>query len=194
MEKTKNMKKSCICVIALLLLLLSGCICDDSYYLRFRCNYRHQYGYKSYIGVMKQQIDSVKIKTYIDKKYNVNIFYPSSFHMADTSKAGMAYFANSITDYKVSLRLIVDSINSNRDVEKAVAMDMADTTIICLEKGNDFYFVKGNSFYKKCYLIDNNWIRYILFYREECEGAIDRLVGLIKEWDPRVKPYEKENY
>ncbi len=178
-----------IIIVFFALFMHSSCLYNHFF---VTCKQTGPYWHQTYKDRLKYRTESADIKYYYDKKYDVNIFYPSSFHIADTSKVGKAHFDYSDIEFQVSLKLTVDSNILNRDVEKEVVymIDKSDPTVTCLEKGKDYYLVIGNSFYKKCFLIDNNWIGYTLSYTKDCEGAIDRLVDLIKEWDPRVKPYE----
>ena len=65
-------------------------------------------------------------------------------------------------------------------------------SIVCLDRGYDYYIVKGNSFlgksfYRKTFLVNNNWIGYTLSYDEDCEEEIGRLTTLLKDWNPRGK-------
>ena len=139
-----------------------------------------------------------EIRTYIDKKYNVKLFYPA-FFVADTTGAGTAHFYYSLHYSNVSLKLSVDTNTVNRHVEKAVdhLISNSDSPITCLDKGKDFYLVKGRggysgSFLSKCFLVDNNWIEYTLSYKDDYEGVIDRLISLMKEWEPRELSIRKQ--
>ena len=153
-------------------------------------NYDSDYYKRQQIEEMKRYLDITEMRTYIDKKYNVKLFYPAFFDVVDTCGTGSASF-NYKLDYssEVSLKLAVDSNILNRDVEKALdyIINRSDSSTICLDKGNDFYIVKGSSFLGKFFLVNNNWIGYTLSYDEDCEEEIGRLTTLLKDWNPRGK-------
>ena len=158
-------------------------------------NYDSDYYKRQQIEEMKRYLDITEMRTYIDKKYNVKLFYPAFFDVVDTCGTGSASF-NYKLDYssEVSLKLAVDSNILNRDIEKALdyIIDQSDSSTICLDRGNDYYIVKGNSFlgksfYRKTFLVNNNWIGYTLSYDEDCEEEIGRLTTLLKDWNPRGK-------
>ena len=158
-------------------------------------NYDSDYYKRQQIEEMKRYLDITEMRTYIDKKYNVKLFYPAFFDVVDTCGTGSASF-NYKLDYssEVSLKLAVDSNILNRDIEKALdyIIDQSDSSTICLDRGNDYYIVKGNSFlgksfYRKTFLVNNNWIGYTLSYDEDCEEEIVRLTTLLKDWNPRGK-------
>jgi len=153
-------------------------------------NYDSDYYKRQQIEEMKRYLDITEMRTYIDKKYNVKLFYPAFFDVVDTCGTGSASF-NYKLDYssEVSLKLAVDSNILNRDVEKALdyIINRSDSSTICLDKGNDFYIVKGSSFLGKSFLVNNNWIGYTLSYDEDCEEEIGRLTTLLKDWNPRGK-------
>ena len=158
-------------------------------------NYDSDYYKRQQIEEMKRYLDITEMRTYIDKKYNVKLFYPAFFDVVDTCGTGSASF-NYKLDYssEVSLKLAVDSNILNRDIEKALdyIIDQSDSSTICLDRGNDYYIVKGNSFlgksfYRKSFLVNNNWIGYTLSYDEDCEEEIGRLTTLLKDWNPRGK-------
>lgn len=153
-------------------------------------NYDSDYYKRQRIEEMKRYLDITEMRTYIDKKYNVKLFYPAFFDVVDTCGTGSASF-NYKLDYssEVSLKLAVDSNILNRDVEKALdyIINRSDSSTICLDKGNDFYIVKGSSFLGKFFLVNNNWIGYTLSYDEDCEEEIGRLTTLLKDWNPRGK-------
>ena len=158
-------------------------------------NYDSDYYKRQQIEEMKRYLDITEMRTYIDKKYNVKLFYPAFFDVVDTCGTGSASF-NYKLDYssEVSLKLAVDSNILNRDIEKALdyIIDQSDSSTICLDRGNDYYIVKGNSFlgksfYRKSFLVNNNWIGYTLSYDEDCEEEIARLITLLKNWNPRGK-------
>ena len=153
-------------------------------------NYDSDYYKRQQIEEMKRYLDITEMRTYIDKKYNVKLFYPAFFDVVDTCGTGSASF-NYKLDYssEVSLKLAVDSNILNRDVEKALdyIIDRSDSSTICLDKGNDFYIVKGSSFLGKSFLVNNNCIGYTLSYDEDCEEEIGRLITLLKDWNPRGK-------
>ncbi len=151
------------------------------------CTYDPNYYKRQQIEEMKQKLDITEIRTYIDKKNNVKLFYPAFFEAVDTSGTGSASFIYKL-DYRseISLKLAVDSNILNRDVEKALnyIINRYDSSVICLDKGHDFYIVKGNSFLRKAFLINNNWIGYTLSYDADCEEDIGRLITLLKDWNP----------
>ena len=158
-------------------------------------NYDSDYYKRQLIEEMKRYLDITEMRTYIDKKYNAQLFYPAFFDVVDTCGTGSASF-NYKLDYssEVSLKLAVDSNILNRDIEKALdyIIDQSDSSTICLDRGNDYYIVKGNSFlgksfYRKTFLVNNNWIGYTLSYDEDCEEEIGRLTTLLKDWNPRGK-------
>lgn len=158
-------------------------------------NYDSDYYKRQQIEEMKRYLDITEMRTYIDKKYNVKLFYPAFFDVVDTCGTGSASF-NYKLDYssEVSLKLAVDSNILNRDIEKALdyIIDQSDSSTICLDRGNDYYIVKGNSFLgksfcRKSFLVNNNWIGYTLSYDEDCEEEIARLITLLKNWNPRGK-------
>ena len=154
------------------------------------CTYDRDHYKRQRIEEMKRYLDITEMRTYIDKKYNVKLFYPAFFDVVDTCGTGSASF-NYKLDYssEVSLKLAVDSNILNRDVEKALdyIINRSDFSTICLDKGNDFYIVKGSSFLGKSFLVNNNWIGYTLSYDEDCEEEIGRLTTLLKDWNPRGK-------
>ena len=154
------------------------------------CTYDRNHYKRQRIEEMKRYLDITEMRTYIDKKYNAQLFYPAFFDVVDTCGTGSASF-NYKLDYssEVSLKLAVDSNILNRDVEKALdyIINRSDSSTICLDKGNDFYIVKGSSFLGKSFLVNNNWIGYTLSYDEDCEEEIGRLTTLLKDWNPRGK-------
>ena len=168
-------------LMVLLVVLLFGCrgffIIDDSNYLQYRDLRK--------IEFLKQLVDSAEIKYYIDKKYNVKIFYPDFMNIADTSKAGAAHFKSSYSD--MSFELSVDTNLFKSNVEKAVnyLVYITDSATTCLDKGENSYLAKGKSFLQKGFLMDNNWIEYKMSYNKNHEEIIGWLINLMKQWEPR---------
>ena len=151
------------------------------------CTYDWRITRQRNVELLKQLVDSAEIKYYIDKKYNVKLFYPDFIHIADTSKAGAACFKYMCLYSKVYLEQSVDTNLFKTNVEKAVIylIYLTDSTAVCLDRGEDWYLAKGKSFLRKSFLIDGNWIEYTLSYTKDCEEVIGRLIDLMKEWEPR---------
>ncbi len=187
MNKYDSMKRficyHSIFLVFIYLLVFSNCggyIKNDctNYYIR-----RHQL----YLELLKQHMDSAEIKYHYDKKYNVKLFYPDFFYVADTC-AGSACFKYFNIEHRISLKMSISSSLVRSDVEKAVNYQiyLSDSSLICTERGDNYYIMKGIGCLKKCFLIDSNWIEYTLSYDRESEELIGKLIDLMKEWEPRA--------
>ena len=156
-------------------------------YIKNDCTNYYRHRHQFYLEKLKQHMDSTEIKYHYDKKYNVKLFYPDFFYVADTC-TGSACFEYFNIEHRISLRMSVASSLVRSDVEKAVNYQiyLSDSTATCIERGENYYVMKGRYYLKKCFLIDSNWIEYTLFYDEECEELIGKLIDLMKEWKPRA--------
>ena len=148
---------------------------------------------------LKSPMDTAKILTYIDKTYNVRVPYPSFFEVTDTSEAGTARFCYpNIMERKITLSMFVEPNVEGWTIKDAVD-HLSDSTTTCMDS-NEYFFImygKGKNgnrvcYVEKCFLVNDYWIDYTLFYRPEYEekDGIEQLMTMVMKWEP----FEKENH
>ena len=156
---------------------------------RYRCTYHSSENERFRF---EQRLNSAEIRTYLDKDYNIEVSYPAFFAVCDTSEDGTArfYYPNEHRR-KISLVMFVEPNIEGWNIHEAIE-HLADSLNICKEETEDYYLMEGGisndsraQFYEKCYLIDDMWINYTLYYPVEDKSAIGRLFDLVKEWSPR---------
>lgn len=144
-------------------------------------------------GVMKLKvrIDSAKMIEYTDKTYNVTVFYPDFFQDSDTTENGTARF-NYPDDInrEISLIMFVEPNVDGWSVKEAVK-HLSDSLNHCVKEGDNYFIMSGQLdgsaqflFLEKCFLIDNKWVDYTLYYHSQHKEAIGRLVDLLMAWEP----------
>ena len=144
---------------------------------------------------LKSPMDTAKILTYIDKTYNVRVPYPSFFEVTDTSEVGTARFCYpDIMERKIALTMFVEPNVEGWTIKDAVT-HLSDSTTTCMDS-NEYFFImfgklkgeeQGQGYYvEKCYLVNDYWIDYTLFYRPEFEGkdGIEQLMTMVMKWEP----------
>ena len=144
---------------------------------------------------LKYRIDTAKMETYTDKVYGVKVQYPAFFNVMDTTEAGTARFSYPDKEIVVRLSMFVEPNVEGWTIEEAVN-NMTDSYTRCVAKGKDFFIMQGTTpnatvgaYLEKCFLLDNKWIDYTLFYDTHYGIALERLMALIWDWHP----YRKES-
>lgn len=140
---------------------------------------------------LKKRIDSAQLLTYTDKTYDVTIPYPDFFDASDTTEAGTAHICYpSFRDKEIILTMFVEPNIEGWNIKEAVEQ-LSDSANICLAEGKDFFIMEGKVdkkghglFLEKCYLLDDNWIDYTVYYRADHKNAVGRLIDMVKEWEP----------
>ena len=143
---------------------------------------------------LKARIDSAKMLAYTDKTYNVTVSYPDFFQDSDTTENGTARFNYPDNIKKeISLVMFVEPNVDGWNVKEAVK-HLSDSLNHCVKEGDNYFIMsgqlKGNSqalFLEKCFLIDNHWVDYTLYYYPRHKKAIGRLADLLMVWEPTVK-------
>ena len=141
---------------------------------------------------LKKKIDSARMLTYTDKTYDVTIPYPGFFDASDTTEAGSAHICYpSINDRKIALVMFVEPNIEGWNIKEAVE-HLSDSANVCLVEEKDFFIMEGkldkkghSLFLEKCYLMDDKWIDYTVYYRAEHKNAVGRLLDMVKEWKPK---------
>ena len=144
-------------------------------------------------GDLKAQMDTAKILTYVDKTYNVSVPYPCFFEVFDTSRAGTAKFCYpNIMERKIALTMFVEPNVEGWTIKDAVEQ-LSDSTTTCMDS-NEYFFImygKGGNdsrgcYVEKCFLVNDYWIDYTLFYRPEYEekDGIEKLMAMVMKWEP----------
>ena len=142
---------------------------------------------------LKSKMDTAKILTFIDKTYNVRVPYPSFFEVSDTSEAGtVRFYYPNISERKITLTMFVEPNVEGWTIKDAVE-HLSDSTTTCMGS-NEYFFImfgegkEGNRGYyvEKCYLVDDNWFDYTLFYKPEYEekDGIEKLMEMVMKWEP----------
>jgi hypothetical protein len=142
---------------------------------------------------LKSPMDTAKILTYVDKTYNVRVPYPSYFVATDTSEAGTARFCypgNLVR--KMTLTMFVEPNVEGWTIKDAVE-HLSDSTTICMDSNESFFIMYGKGendsrdcYVEKCFLVNDYWIDYTLFYRPECEerDGMEKLMAMVMKWEP----------
>ena len=142
---------------------------------------------------LKSPMDTAKILTYVDKTYNVSVPYPSFFVATDTCEAGTARFCYpSNLVRKMTLTMFVEPNVEGWTIKDAVE-HLSDSTTTCMDS-NEYFFImygKGKNgnrvcYVEKCFLVNDFWIDYTLFYRPEYEekDGIEKLMAMVMKWEP----------
>ena len=144
-------------------------------------------------GDLKSQMDTAKILTYVDKTCNVSVPYPSFFEVSDTSEAGTARFCYpNIMDRKITLTMFVETNVEGWSIKDAVE-HLSDSTTTCLDSNKYFFIMVGKRkegnrgcYVEKCFLVNDYWIDYTLFYKPEYEetDGIEKLMEMVMKWEP----------
>ena len=145
----------------------------------------------THVDSLKQQINSATIKDYYDKTFGVGIVYPDIFKEFDTLEAGTArFFYPSKENKELSLFMFVEPNVEKWSIKDAI-FNFTDSTTQCLMEGENFYLLTGElgdsphvMYIEKCYLVGNNWIDLTLYYIPEYKNAVERIVELVKNWNP----------
>ena len=154
---------------------------------------------KNIIQLFKEQIDTAEMRTYVDKDYNVEVSYPSFFAVCDTTENGTArfYFPNKQKG-AVALIMFVEHNVDGWNIHEAVE-NLSDSLNICREEGKNYYLMTGSVdessrifFVEKCFLIDNKWYNYTLFYPAEFGGVMGRLRDTVKNWTPQPSTVKRK--
>jgi hypothetical protein len=150
---------------------------------------------------LKNLIERAEMKTYRDADYDVEVCYPDFFVVCDTAEDGTArfYYPNE-NKKEISLIMFVEPNIEGWNIHEAVE-NLSDSMNICLEEGEDYFIFSSQSIgtrmciLEKCFLIDDQWIDYTLYYHLKYSNDIGRLVDMVKEWNPRTNaaPKEKTN-
>lgn len=169
------MKKLFYICIAIMLLYLIFSFCHLIY-----MNYQPQ------DSQVKERIENAKMKTYVDKRYGVRVPYPD-FFVADTSKAGTARFTYYDKSQQMKVRLAMFVVpNVEGWSIKEAAEELCDSVSVCQTVGKDYYIMYGSAegfqYIEKCFLIDNNWIDYTVYFHDERE--VQRLIDTVLTWTP----------
>ena len=70
---------------------------------------------------------------------------------------------------------------------------LSDSTTICMDSDENFFIMYGKEnggnrscYMEKCFLVNDYWLDYTLFYRPEYEGkdGMERLMALVMKWEP----------
>ena len=151
-------------------------------------------GRKMYDGLnpaekLEKRIESAEMKTYVDEKSNVKIPYPAFFNKEDT-KDGSPLFTYCDGETKViSMSLYVEVNHEGWDIEEAVE-HLTDSNTICLEMCENYFVLAGkmlgdNVFWlEKCYLINDQWMDYIVFFNPLYRRALKTLLEGVMDWNP----------
>ena len=174
-------------IISIIAIGLCNYFCNPESYI---CTWDDPKNVQLRLDNMKRQIDSAKLKTYIDKSYNVKVLYPEFFHISDTLEMGKACFRyyDVGTNGEFILSLTVNPLNKDWDIKKILDYKLGNcnaSSTTCLVQEKDYFILSGKRFVSKSVIVNNLWVEYNLSYNYRGEKAADRLVKLVKEWDPQ---------
>lgn len=181
------MKKFVLGVIILLVIsILVGAIWKEK-----SSSVYHFAARDSHADSLREQISSAIMVDYYDKTFDVRIAYPDIFTEFDTLEAGTArFFYPSKESKEISLFMFVEPNVEKWSIKDAI-FNISDSTTECLMEGENFYILTGelgNSphvmYIEKCYLVGNNWIDLTLYYIPKYKDAVERIVELVKNWNP----------
>lgn len=137
---------------------------------------------------LRRKIDGARMVTYTLKGCGASIAYPDFFE-ADTVEDDCARFT--FKDDKVrEVRLVVfvEPNVDNLSVKEAM-IALSDTSTVWLEEGSDFFTLAGTvderpgfSFIEKCFLVDNKWVDFAIYYETKYEWAVRRLADSVLAW------------
>lgn len=137
----------------------------------------------------KDSIDCAQMLIYTDKTFHVTVPYPDFFDASDTTEPGTArfYYPNK-KDSKVRLTMFVESNVEGWNIKEAVH-HLSDSATRCLVSGEDYFILCGkmnasSSYIEKCYLVDDVWIDYAVYYNNKYEEDVRRLMEMIMKWNP----------
>jgi hypothetical protein len=144
---------------------------------------------------VKEKLESPKMLTYIDKTYGVKVQYPDFFDASDTTEPGTARFHYINGNRRdISLVMFVEPNIKCWNIADAIS-NLSDSTTICMESTEDYYIMLGKldngrgSYVEKCFLIDNTWVNYTLYYKPQYEEMMGKLKEMIMKWEPF--PYDE---
>ena len=149
---------------------------------------------------LKQMIDSASIKVYKEKRYGVMAPYPDFFEVDTTSSPSAGRFNYPfIADDSINLStgigivMFVEENIEKWNIKEAV-QNLEDSATVCLGHGKDYFILSSYMenypiihSIEKCFLVNGNWINYTLYYDIRYENAVERLIKMVKEWQPWVK-------
>ena len=136
----------------------------------------------------RDSIDCAQMLTYTDKTFHVTVSYPDFFDASDTTKPGTArfYYPNK-KDRKVTLTMFIEPNKEGWNIKEAVN-HLSDSATICMEYDSNFFTMFGKmefgSYIEKCYLVNDVWIDYAVYYDKEHEEDVGRLMEMIMKWNP----------
>ena len=182
------MKKTGLLLCILTLCCIASCFINLD---RYKCSWTSPENVQfRAVQKLKHQIDTTKMITYLDKAYNVRISYPELFVATDTTPGTARFRFPNDSVNEIALTMLVEPNIEGWNIKEAV-QNLSDSLNVCIEEGKDYFIMTGKFsdnpcalFLEKCFLIDDNWIDYTLYYASDYEEAIERLANLVKEWKP----------
>lgn len=141
--------------------------------------------------LLRKQINSAKIMEYHDRKSGAKLFYPDFFVIADTNEdSTICFYYPDEPKKELALEFFVTPNVDRWSIKEAIS-ELTDSVTQCIKEDKDFFILSGEfdenyhiTFIEKCYLIDDIWVDFTFYYLPKHKPAVDRLIKLIKEWNP----------
>lgn len=185
----KNLKKKI--TIGVIGLLVVSCVAVGTWLM---CKDRYEYNdvkWDTAETLLRKRINSAQMIEYYDRKSGSKLFFPDFFVITDTKEDSTVCFHYPDEPHKELMFEFFVTPNVDRwSIQDAIS-ELTDSVTECIMEDKDFFILSGEfdasyhiMFIEKCYLIDDEWFDFTFYYLPKHKPAVDRLIKLIKEWNP----------